>query len=209
MDFGWSRCHGVYVCADLVEVRVRRQESRKFACRAARTGALRVLGSKNGVAYAAACGEAVRPRVVVSDLLMDRGCAAALAADVGLRRVTLQEGLRVIGAGCFKGCGVLAVRLPASVREIGDEAFRSCRQLKYMCLAEGLLLERLGRDAFSGALEDRRVVLTSEGQFRQLRGQGALRYATVTVLPEGIVSIPRGVFDGGRLAELHVPASVQ
>ena len=106
----------MYVCADLVEVRVRRQESRKFACRAARTGALRVLGSKNGVAYAAACGEAVRPRVVVSDLMMDRGCAAALAADAGLRRVTLQEGLRVIGARCFKGGGVLAVRLPASVR---------------------------------------------------------------------------------------------
>lgn len=47
-----------------------------------------------------------------------------------LKRLTVSEGVRVIGAYAFSGCGLESVSLPESLTAIGENAFRSCTKLK-------------------------------------------------------------------------------
>ena len=54
-----------------------------------------------------------------------------------LRDVTIPDGVERIGSYWFWGCGIESVEIPASVKEVGREAFRRCRRLKKVVFASG------------------------------------------------------------------------
>ena len=71
-----------------------------------------------------------------------RGCSA-------LRRVSLPEGLKSVGAFCFAESGLGEVVFPASVKLIKEFAFWRCRSLKRVVFQKDSKLERIERGAFS------------------------------------------------------------
>ena len=54
-----------------------------------------------------------------------------------LGEVVLPEGISSVGRFWFSGSGVEKVAVPASVREVGEEAFRMCGKLASVVFADG------------------------------------------------------------------------
>ena len=60
----------------------------------------------------------------------------------GLRRVVFQPGsqLGVIEREAFRECGLEEIKLPANLAEIGEDAFRGCKNLKRVTFEDGSAL---------------------------------------------------------------------
>ena len=65
-----------------------------------------------------------------------------------LKSVVLPDGLRKIGDRWFANSDIESVVIPASVREIGAEAFFMCERLRRVVFAEGSKLEKMGNKCF-------------------------------------------------------------
>ena len=98
---------------------------------------------------------------------------------------TVMNETLAVGKAAFYGCDRLeTIQLPASVREIEDDAFSGCRRLVRADLPESVLF--IGRSAFSGC--------------RNLRSLS---------LPAGIIRIESGSFEGcERITEVRIPETV-
>ncbi len=69
--------------------------------------------------------------------------------DSGLQKLTIEQGVQVIGERAFAGCGKLeAVTIPGSVKEIGASAFGSCSDLQSLTIEQGV--QAIGERAFAG-----------------------------------------------------------
>jgi hypothetical protein len=56
-----------------------------------------------------------------------------------LKRITLPQGLRTIGARCFARCSALPrVELPESITELGERSFHFCNSLEHIELPQGI-----------------------------------------------------------------------
>lgn len=66
-----------------------------------------------------------------------------------LSSVTIPDGVQLIESHWFGMSQIKAVAIPASVREIGDEAFRGCRRLTQVTFAENSNLETIGVMCFA------------------------------------------------------------
>ena len=60
----------------------------------------------------------------------------------------LPDGIQVLGAQWFKNSEIQSVTIPASVREIGADAFHNCYCLKHVIFAPGSELEKVGPNSF-------------------------------------------------------------
>lgn len=69
--------------------------------------------------------------VPLSDAISRGLCVSDLQAQ---KSVVIPEGTEKIGSRLFWGSGVESVEIPASVREIGTEAFCNCRKLSRVVL---------------------------------------------------------------------------
>ncbi len=73
--------------------------------------------------------------------------------------MNIPEGITEIANHCFYATGVKAVKLPKSLRSIGDASFAENRFLKEIVLPEGV--ETLGVDAFGGCRTMHSITLPS------------------------------------------------
>lgn len=60
--------------------------------------------------------------------------------------IKIDNGVTIVSANAFRGSGALSVTIPASVKTIGDSAFRECNSLISVTISEGV--ERIGGSAF-------------------------------------------------------------
>ena len=67
-----------------------------------------------------------------------------------LSDVVIPEGIQRIGRYWFSGSGVERITIPASVEEIGEEAFRMCGNLQCVVFAKGGWLRAIRAEAFRG-----------------------------------------------------------
>lgn len=65
-----------------------------------------------------------------------------------LKEVTIPEGVDMIGNRWFWGSNIESVTIPASVREIGTDAFCSCLKLKRVAFSPDSRLENIGPGSF-------------------------------------------------------------
>ena len=80
--------------------------------------------------------------------------AAGNANAWGLRackNVAIPAGTEKIGDYWFYCCDIESVEIPASVKHIGAYAFRDCKSLRSVKLAEDSRLEAIGRECFCGS----------------------------------------------------------
>ena len=75
-----------------------------------------------------------------------------------MKEVVIPEGTEKIGNHWFCDSEVESVTIPASVGEIGTDAFYGCRSLKSVVFAEGSLLKKIGPGNFSGTGIERIVI---------------------------------------------------
>jgi hypothetical protein len=67
----------------------------------------------------------------------------AFAYNSKLRKVKLNDGIKIIGHGAFRGCTNLeTVNIPMSAVSIGDKAFDGCDKLQKITLAQGVKISR-------------------------------------------------------------------
>lgn len=73
----------------------------------------------------------------------------AFSDCLGLKKITVPEGVTSIGEGAFSGCKSLTdVKLPESLTSIGDVAFADCTGLKSITIPKNAAL--MGEDTFKG-----------------------------------------------------------
>ena len=140
-----------------------------------------------------------------------------------LTRVTLSEGLTVLGQRAFYGCTSLeSVTVPSTIKEFHNQVFYGCTALQRVELKEGM--KHMGYQAFGGctALEEVAIPSTIEG-WGQLRASGIMAtlhdsapfidctsLAKVT-FAEGLKTLEgfQGVRNCPLVTELDIPASVE
>ena len=62
----------------------------------------------------------------------------------------IPKGVERVGNHWFWDSEVEGVKFPASVREIGADAFCGCKSLRHVAFATGSRLEKIGGGCFSG-----------------------------------------------------------
>ena len=109
----------------------------------------------------------------------------AFSGKSTLTSVALPASLRSIGEDAFKKTSISSVVIPASVTSIGNYAFNGCSNLKVLAFAEGSQLETIGDNAF-----------LSTGITGEL------------TLPASLKSIGDWVFNATKLTAVTIPASM-
>lgn len=75
-----------------------------------------------------------------------------------MKEVVLPDGIKAIGSNWFCGTDIEAVTVPASVEEIGAEAFSYCYSLRRVEFAAGSRLKRIADSCFrESSLEEFRA----------------------------------------------------
>ena len=89
-----------------------------------------------------------------------------------------------IGHGAFSNSKIKQIRIPAGIEEIGDCAFRQCKNLTTVTFTLGSYLKKIGHYAFSEC-----------------------KIMSIT-LPDGLTNIGHGVFFNSGIREIYIPAGV-
>ena len=116
-----------------------------------------------------------------------------------LKNVKLPEGIKEIGDMWFMGSQIENITIPASVREIRNEAFRWCENLKCVIFAKGSRLEAVGDLCFadSGIQEinaPRSLRVIGEDVFarcKNMKGRWYVKYVCVDGME---IVVPRATF---------------
>ena len=117
--------------------------------------------------------EAEIPDSTIIDLLRDTAVFDMKLLDLkNCKHVVIPDSVEKIGSHWFCGSEIENVEIPASVKEIGADAFFRCRHLKSVVFAEGSKLEKIGPGSFYGTGIEKIAVPKSvteieEGTFRQ------------------------------------------
>lgn len=101
------------------------------------------------------CDAVIRPDVRDSVMILPAGPVNIGGASLwelrALVNVVIPEGVERIGNYWFAGSDIESVTIPASVTEIGAEAFRCCKRLTRVSFAVGSILRSIGAECFWGS----------------------------------------------------------
>ena len=133
-------------------------------------------------------------------------CRTSFSGNDDLKKVTVPEGVRVLGKELFcMAKNLTEVNLPDSVEYIGERCFGSCEQLTQFRYPAGL--REIGEDAFAFT-----PVRNAELPAGVRRIEEAAFYGSDIdhlVLPEGLEYIGPRAFEYHRLQFICIPASVR
>ena len=123
--------------------------------------------------------------------------------------VKLSSNLKEIPRGAFKGSKVTSITIPASVMEIGEEAFAYASSLTELKFESGSLLETIAADAFNGCSGLTGTITLPEG-LKEI-GASAFENSGITgvVLPGSLTEIGERAFRGAKLESVTLPGSLR
>lgn len=121
-------------------------------------------------------------------------------------RVVIPDGVTGIAEGSLEGCGMTSVVLPASLVEIGGDAFRDCVNLRTIEFAGQSSLETIGESAFSGTSLESFVVPRG-----LVSGAGAFHSSSIKAVSfeSGIRVIPDDLFWSASVFEVSFPDTLE
>ena len=168
---GWNGQRDAYTCADGVCVAVSGSEPRKAAQNGpsardcgiqyggkgsggAKKARLRIFGTEFG-REARTLFRGAGARTITFPKTVRTVQDSALRGLRLLRSTVLNEGLETVSEYAFEMSGVESVRVPASVREIGAQAFSECKKQAVFRLARGSRLTSVGCSALAGTRVER------------------------------------------------------
>lgn len=145
---------------------------------------------------------------------------SAFAFCLALKKVELPENLAAIPNGAFRGCFALeTVFGGAKVRTIGDGAFDRCRSLENLAFKE---VSSIGSRAFAACVKltafdfispENDAFQVVDGLLLSKDGETLVacppgRTGEV-VVPEGVVRIAKGAFEGGAVESVVLPQTLE
>ncbi len=131
----------------------------------------------------------------------------AFYSHKSLESVTLPESVTVIGESAFSCCTNLqSIYLPQSLEEIGEDAFYGCEELTSISIPDGII-----------EIKDSTFYLCKKLKNVNLRNSivkiGKLAFCNSGIeeitLPETLLFIDTGAFDGSSLRKIYIPDSVR
>ena len=168
--------------------------------------AIRLEGDRE--ADLAGVGVSCSVRIILPSVTFPGG--ASLEDLRQTKSVVIPDGVERVGAYWFRRSEVESVEIPASVREIGEEAFYGCSGLKQVVFAAGSRLESIGVRCFcSTGLE--RVVIPKEvgeimgGAFYECRDLKEVAFEEASKLGR----IGNRCFSETGIERISVPGSVE
>ncbi len=130
----------------------------------------------------------------------------AFQAYPHLAQVTLPEGLRELGDGCFARSALEEIALPDGIRCIRSSLFQGCMHLRKVTLPDSV--EEIQYFAFEDCRDLTQITLS-----KNLKAIGTYAFMNAGLktldLPEGLLSIGELAFCGLPLQELVIPDSVE
>ncbi|MGN0962807.1 MAG: leucine-rich repeat protein [Clostridia bacterium] len=137
-----------------------------------------------------------------------------------LEEIVLPQSLKTIGEGAFYNCTELkTIEIPSGVTEIGSDAFTGCSSLQTIKLHCGVTALKDGAfgsvnsglplalsDLYDEWLYDETAsdFLVWEGQLLAYKGSGK-----TPVIPDGVVTVGRGVFQYSDITAVTIPDGVK
>lgn len=123
------------------------------------------------------------------------------------KELVVPEGTEKIGSHWFCDCAVEKVEIPASIKEIGADAFYSCKNLEHVIFASGSMLNKIGAGSFYNTKIEKIVI--PRGVTEILKGTFTMCTTLKSVaFEEGsrLRSIGENAFRGcSNLAEIILP----
>lgn len=139
-------------------------------------------------------------------MLIDNATKHLLAVTYTKTEIQVPDGVtKISGYLCYNNQKVTSVSTPASVKEIGDNAFYGCQGIASI---EMKGVERIGINSFYGVKKTQKVEFPST-----LKMIDNLAFATGEigefVLPEGVDSIGYGAFMNSKIEKINIPGSAK
>lgn len=125
----------------------------------------------------------------------------------GVKKLVLPSTLEYIGDFAFKMCELEEIVIPGNVKEIGNDAFWACNNLKKVTIEDGV--EKLGRALFRGCDNLETVILPKS--VKEWNTECAFyncNIKNITLPEEGMTTLGSGMFGGCPLEELIIPDCV-
>ena len=120
---------------------------------------------------------------------------------------TVPKGTLRIEAMAFCDCGQLReIKLPDTVKEIGDHAFTYCYNLQSISLPADL--SEIGKNAFESCVSLKRIVIPGGVTAIRDRTFAHCKSLSAVILPDGLESIGAGAFSNTSLTSLTIPNNV-
>ena len=143
--------------------------------------------------------------VEVNDVVYTKDMRTLICCSAGLKHVEVPEGVEEINDFAFYCSEIESVKLPDSVKRIGDEAFSNCHHLKEIHLGNGI--EKIGNNVFSW---DENLTAIELPPSLQEVGYNFYKSGVKNVtLNEGLENIKRSAFSGTNIEKLYIPGSVK
>lgn len=119
--------------------------------------------------------------------------------------------LKTIGNSAFINClGLKSINIPASVTEIGEKAFRNCRNLVSLSFEQESTLQTIGNSAFSGCSKLTDILIPSSvTTLGESAFSGCSGLYNVFFLGNGIKEIPDSAFENCSFSDINIPEGVE
>lgn len=214
----WCVCYGQYVLQKRCDIKISKakageapaiKEERRPDAGTQYGDLFRYTSVDDGYGVTGFAGQNKRT-IIFSNRYNNRPVKRIMAksfAECEVQEVVMTDGIAIIEADAFKGCGDLKqVIFAPSVKEIGDGAFAGCKSLSMATLPPAI--EQIGRFAFSGTgiktlNIPSTVYWTGEGVY-----SNCVRLEKVSI-PDNIISIPDRMFkDCTGLKAVNLPDCV-
>lgn len=172
---------------------------------------------KNGV-ITGLTEEGLKKTELVVPAVFGEGAEAETITEIGifafkdttaLKKITISEGIKVIGNGAFWDSSVETVILPESLESIGSTAFSKCLSLKDINIHSAV--KSIGNYAFQSCTSLETVVIESGFTTVPVGIFSACSNLKSVTLPAGVTAVGNGAFtDCDKLEDISfLPASVE
>ena len=125
------------------------------------------------------------------------------------KNVVIPDGVERIGNQWFWGCEVESVTVPASVREIGADAFSECENLREVVFQGQSKLKTIGKGAFSGCKNLAKIDLPGELTSIEDNAFYCCENLESVVLPNRLERVGEYCFFATRIRKIDLPASMK
>ena len=144
--------------------------------------------------------------VEIDGIIYTKDMRRLIIGSVGLKHVEIPEGVEEITDFAFYNSEVESIKLPDSLKKIGDEAFSHCYNLKEINLGDGV--KQLGNYVFSWDESLMAIELPSTIQEVGIHSFYKSGIKNI-ILNDGLKSISQNAFSGTHIEKLYIPESVK
>lgn len=144
--------------------------------------------------------------VEIDGIIYTKNMRRLIVGSAGLKHAEVPEGVEKITDFAFYNSEIESIKLPDSIKRIGDEAFSNCHNLKEINLGNGI--EQLGNYVFSWDEKLAKIELPPSLQW--IGGYDFYKSGIRSItLNEGLENITQSAFVGTHVEKLYIPGSVK